>query len=71
MIYGRVISRRTGEPLNEGYTLEQVAELAEECHESEIEIYEATGDLAIGPTILQDMVRHIKELESKLGSQNS
>lgn len=71
MIYGQINSRVSGEPLNEGYTLEQVVELADYCNEADCEIYEATNDLAVGPKLLLDMVRHIKELESKLGSQNS
>lgn len=70
MIYGK-IKRADGSPINTGYTLDEVRQLALDCHEGEIEIYEATGDLAIGPTILQDMVKHIEELESKLASQNS
>lgn len=68
MKYGIVISRRTNEPMNEGYSLAEVAELAEECNSGEIEIYEATGDLAIGPKLLLDMANRIKELEAKLGS---
>ena len=68
MKYGIVISRKTNEPMNEGYSLAEVVELADLCKDGEMCIYDATGDLAIGLKLLLDMANRIKELEAKLGS---
>lgn len=68
MKYGVVISGKTGAELNAGYTVDEVIELAEQCDAGDMEIYEATGDLAIGPKLLKDLANRIKELEAKLGS---
>lgn len=75
MIYGQVISRKTDEPLNCGYTLSELIELVADWRNNAeaigSDLYDMTGDLAIGPKIVEDLVNHIKELESKLASQNS
>lgn len=33
------------------------------------DLYDMTGDLAVGPKIVEDLINRIKELEAKLGSE--
>lgn len=65
-IYG-LVKCRNGNTIG-GLTLEQVEELAQEMEVQECDMYDITGDLAICPKLVKDLVEHIKELEAKLGS---
>jgi len=67
--YG-VVTLRDGSLLNTGYTLAQVEELARDMDECEMDMYELTGDLAVCPKLIRDLVARIRELESELVSQN-
>ena len=56
-----------------GYTLRQLEEEILPCWTNNAEtvgedLGGITGDLAIGPAFVQDLINHIKELEAKLGS---
>lgn len=48
-----------------GYTLEEVLDLAHDAEGNEVDLYELTGDLAVGPKLLRELVEHIKELQAK------
>lgn len=58
-----------------GYTLQQLEEELLPDWENNAEaigedLGEATGDLAIGPAMVRDMVARIKELEAQVATQN-
>lgn len=59
----------------EGYTLQQLEEELLPAWDSSAEILGEdlggiTGDLAIGPAMVRDMVARIKELEAQVATQN-
>lgn len=68
-IYG-VVVLDSGLPMNPGFTLQAIKDLAGTCVGEECDIGDIVCDLAIAPQLLYDLVEHIEELEAKLGSQN-
>lgn len=67
--YGVVIGRSTGKPINEGYDLDEILTLVDDVNEQECELYDFTGDLAIGPKLLSDLVYRVKALEARLAEE--
>lgn len=65
MKFGIIHSHNNGHQLNDGYTLEEVEQLAKDLEVGEYDVYELTGDLAVAPKLLTDLVNRIKELESR------
>lgn len=67
--YGRVWHTQSGEPINDGYTEEELRELIDAWRTNAdsigADLYDLTGDLAIGPKIVEDLLERIKELEGK------
>lgn len=60
---------------DKGFSLDDLEKLADQCDQSECELYDLTGDLAIPPQILRDLINHVKLLrdrgEELLNSFNS
>lgn len=65
MKFGIIHSNNNGHQLNDGYTLEEVEQLATDLEVGDYDVYELTGDLAVAPKLLTDLVNRIKELESR------
>ncbi|QHJ79847.1 MAG: hypothetical protein [Caudoviricetes sp.] len=65
MLFG-IIHNAEGRQLNDGYSLSQVEELATDLEFNEYDVYELTGDLAVAPKLLADLVNRIKELELRV-----
>lgn len=69
--YGKIILVN-GDVLCEGYDAEQLDELIDGWKNNAeaigSDLYDMTGDLAIGPQIMTDLLNRVKELEAKLGS---
>ena len=63
-MYGIVILPN-GKKLNPGFTLDDVEYLAHYADDNECDIGDVTGDLAIAPKLLLDLVTRIKQLEAK------
>lgn len=61
-----IIHNPEGRQLNDGYTLSEVEELATDLEFNEWDVYEHTGDLAVAPKLLTDLVNRIKELELRV-----
>lgn len=61
-----IIHNPEGRQLNDGYTLSEVEELATDLDFNEYDVYELTGDLAVAPKLLTDLVNRIKELELRV-----
>lgn len=61
-----IIHNKEGRQLNDGYTLSEVEELATDLDLNEFDVYELTGDLAVAPKLLTDLVNRIKELELRV-----
>ncbi|QSM00791.1 hypothetical protein YerA41_090 [Yersinia phage YerA41] len=58
-IYGKISED------GKGYSLQELEDLANQCDESECELYDLTGDLAIPPQILRDLINHVKLLQNR------
>lgn len=69
--YGKIILPN-GDVLCEGYDAEQLDELIDGWKNNAeaigSDLYDMTGDLAIGPQIMTDLLNRVKELEAKFGS---
>lgn len=57
--FGKVVTD-DGKVISEGYTLEELEELVVEINETECDIYDVTGDISVGPKIIEDLINYIK-----------
>ena len=73
-MYGKIVLA-DGHVVCNGYTEQELEELIDAWRTNAesigSDIYDLTGDLAIGPKIMEDLLKRVKELEAKIGSQNT
>ena len=71
MLYGKIVLEN-GYVISQGYTSEELEELVADWRMNAeaigSDLYDMTGDLAVGPQIVEDLLKHIKNLEAKIAT---